>query len=104
MNVDPFRSRPVPHPSPFAMSRRLERTILMVSYVLSAVSVAFFYGSVGGGIFSSPGGEEGVQEVLLPEPKLPSELAALAKKLGAPGVSLLEPGLKAMLPYQLTIQ
>lgn len=54
MSLDPFRSPPLPHPPSFALSRRLERAVLLISLVVSAVGIAFFYGSVGGGIFSSP--------------------------------------------------
>jgi hypothetical protein len=54
MSLDPFRSRPSSHSHSFMMSRRLERTALMISFVISAVGVAIFWLSVGGALFSSP--------------------------------------------------
>ncbi|MFP2932506.1 signal peptide peptidase SppA [Pyxidicoccus sp. 3LG] len=59
------------------------------------------------GFFSSLGGEPGVQAALalLPEPPpvFPEPLRALAVKTGL-NLELLRPGMKAMLPYVLTIE
>jgi len=54
MRLDPFRSLPrVRHPS-FAISRRLEWALLLISMVLSGIGVAMFWLSVDHRFFSSP--------------------------------------------------
>ncbi|QSQ18645.1 signal peptide peptidase SppA [Pyxidicoccus parkwayensis] len=59
------------------------------------------------GFFSGLGGEPGVRAVLslLPEPppSLPEPLRALARSAGL-NLELLQPGMKAMMPFTLTVQ
>ena len=53
MSLDPFRSRPIARHTPFAPSRRLERTVVLIGWVIATAAFALFRLSVGGGLFAS---------------------------------------------------
>jgi len=64
-----------------------------------------------GGLFSSLGGEPGVLANLLPEgllpappPLLPEAVRTLARESGLDTPGLLEPGMKAQLPFSVTVR
>jgi protease-4 len=58
------------------------------------------------GFFSALGGEPGVSAALLPapEPLLPPSVRALVREAGLESPWMLEPGLKAVQPYTLTVR
>jgi hypothetical protein len=53
MSLDPFRSRPLARHTPFAPSRRLERTAVLLGAATAAIGLALFRLSVGGGLLAS---------------------------------------------------
>jgi hypothetical protein len=53
MSLDPFRSRPLARHTPFAPSRRIERTAVLIGAAFAAVGLAIFRLSAGGGLLSS---------------------------------------------------
>jgi protease-4 len=68
------------------------------------------YGDAGG-LFSSLGGEPGVLADVLPEgllptapPLLPEGVRTLAREAGLDAPGLLEPGMKAQLPFSVTVR
>lgn len=53
MSLDPFRTRPIAHHTPFAPSRRLERTAVLIGAATAAVGLGIFRLSVGGRLLAS---------------------------------------------------